>query len=87
MKKSDFKKSTKSGKKYMITINGKTIHFGASGYQQYHDKIGLYSSLDHGDLNRRKRYRDRHKKIYNKFGVPSYRVKYTPAWFSWHYLW
>jgi len=39
----------------------KKIGFGAKGYQQYHDPWGYYSSLDHNDSKRRKRYVDRHK--------------------------
>lgn len=86
LKKSDFKKSTSKGKKYMIKVNNKLVHFGALGYQQYHDKIGLYSSYDHNDVTRRNLYRARHKKIYSN-GKPSYLTRYTPAWFSWNYLW
>lgn len=81
-----FSRSDRKGKKYKAEVYGKTVHFGALGYQQYHDKIGLYSSLDHNDIKRRKRYRDRHKKIMIG-SIPAYRIKYTPAWFSWYYLW
>jgi hypothetical protein len=81
-----FYRSNIKGKKYKAVVNGKTVHFGALGYQHYHDRIGLFRHLDHNDPNRRKRYRERHSKIM-KGTIPSYRVKYTPAWFSWHYLW
>lgn len=81
-----FSRSDRKGKKYKAEVYGKIVHFGALGYQQYHDKIGLYSSLDHNDIKRRKRYRDRHKKIMIG-SIPAYRIKYTPAWFSWYYLW
>lgn len=80
------KKSTRNGKKYMAKVGDKWVHFGALGYAQYHDKIGYYSTLDHDDKARRKRYQDRHKKIMIG-STPAYKVKYTPAWFSWHYLW
>lgn len=54
-------KSKRKGKKYEATIlrNGKKykISFGALGMAQYKDNaLGLYSSLDHLDPKRRKRY-------------------------------
>jgi len=73
----DFQKSTRKNKKYQVKINNKTVHFGDNRYQQYKDKIGLYSKLDHGDKERRKRYYMRHGKA----------VKYSPKWFSHKYLW
>jgi hypothetical protein len=82
----EFSRSDRKGKKYKAVVNGKIVHFGALGYQHYRDRIGLYKSLDHLDPKRRKSYRDRHKKIM-KGSVPAYTIKYTPAWFSWHYLW
>ena len=73
----DFQKSTRKNKKYQVKINNKTVHFGDNRYQQYKDKIGLYSKLDHGDKEIRKRYYMRHGKA----------VKYSPKWFSHKYLW
>jgi hypothetical protein len=73
----DFQKSTRKHKKYQVKVNNKTVHFGDNRYQQYKDKIGLYSMLDHGDKERRKRYYARHGKA----------VKYSPKWFSHNYLW
>lgn len=75
--------SSRKNKKYKATIKhytGETvsIHFGDSRYQQYKDKIGHYSHLDHNDKERRKRFRARHK--YNK-------DEYSPTYFSWTYLW
>ena len=78
IKKDDFKKSTRKNKKYMIKIDGRTVHFGDKRYQHYKDKIGMYSHLDHGDNERRKRYYDRHGKE---------AVKYSPKYFSHKYLW
>ncbi len=84
----EFKKSTNKNKKYDVFLDGKKIaSYGAIGYQHYFDKIGEYSELDHLDKERRKKYRERHSKILNKNGIPSYQVKYSPAWFSWHLLW
>jgi len=54
------------GKKYTAVLrNGEKINFGGEGYEQYKDRIGLYSHMDHGDKVRRKRYFLRHS------GVPT----------------
>ncbi len=74
-----FKKSTRKNKKYMVTVNNKTVHFGDTRYQHYFDKIGLYSHLNHMDKDRRRNFRKRHFK--------NSQVKYSPAWFALHYLW
>ena len=34
---------------------------GSRNYQQYHDKIGYYSKLDHKDRKRRQLYHIRHR--------------------------
>jgi len=76
--------------KYKVILpNGKTIQFGDKRYQHYKDQtpLKLYSYLDHNDLERRRRYRARHSKIILKDGTPAYKKKYTPAWFSYYYLW
>ena len=89
-----FKKSNRKGKKYMVEVDNKWIHFGAlkpdgKGYQHYKDStgLGLYSHLDHGDKERRKRYRDRHSKILLKDGTPAYKNKNQSAYWSYYYLW
>lgn len=57
----------------------KKIPFGDKRYQQYHDKIGLYSHLDHHDEIRRLNYKKRHKN--DKLN------ELSSGYFSWHYLW
>jgi hypothetical protein len=82
--------STRKHKKYMIrTPEGKLIHFGDKRYQHYRDTTPLkaYSHLDHGDKKRRQSYRARHMAIVGSDGIPSYKVKYSPAWCSLRYLW
>ena len=80
-------------KKYRVDIFDdklqkiKTVYFGAKNYEQYFDKIGYYTDLNHGDNKRRLNYRRRHGKILNKDGKPSYTIQFTPAWFSWNILW
>ena len=73
--------------KYTAIINNKRINFGDKRYQQYHDKIGLYKDLDHNDKQRRANYRRRHSAIRTKLGKRAIDIKYSPAWFSYHYLW
>ncbi len=75
-------------KKYKVVIykskkKWKTIQFGDNRYEQYRDStpLKLYSHLDHLDKKRRKNYKARH----GKKGFQN--IKYTPAWFSWNYLW
>ena len=61
----------------------KTVTFGDKRYQQWRDNspMRLYKHLNHNDPDRRRNYRNRH-------GAQGYqKKKYTPAWFSWHYLW
>ena len=84
-----FRKSTRNGKKYDAILEHKKtkvkkyIPFGAIPYQQYKDTTGLnlYSDLDHLDDKRRKLYRARH-------GARGYeKIKYSPSYFSYNFLW
>jgi hypothetical protein len=53
----DYEISNLPDKKLMTKVNGKTVHFGAAGYQHYHDRTGLLPvALNHGDEKRRKSY-------------------------------
>ena len=73
-----FKKSSNPKKKYDAFLpSGKKISFGARDYEQYYDKIGMYSGKNHNDENRKRLYYARHGKEAEK---------YTPKWFSHHYL-
>lgn len=78
-----FKKSRRKNKKYdVFTLDNKYIvSFGDKRYQQYKDKIGLYSHLNHGDKKRRDNYYKRHG---------DYRAKdvgKSAKYFSHKYLW
>ena len=83
-----FEKSKAKGKMYVATIENKKtkrkirVHFGSSSHSNYQDKTGLnlYPHLIHGDKERRRLYRARHK-VYLKDGY------YSPSFFSWSYLW
>jgi hypothetical protein len=80
--------------KYTAVLkSGKRVNFGHRDYQQYRDSVpiekggGRWWHKDHLDKNRRDNYRRRHRGVLNKYGVPAYQVKFTPAWFSYYYLW
>ena len=84
-------------KKYTAIIplaGGKSrrVGFGHRDYQQYADQVpvglggGRWTHKNHYDEARRKSYRARHGGILCK-GVPCIGLAYSPAWFSYHYLW
>ena len=83
-----FEKSKSKGKKYAAIIEGKEtgrrhrVNFGDSRYGHYRDKtgLGIYSAKDHGDSRRREMYQKRHRTFLNK-------KQFSPAYFSWFYLW
>ena len=66
--KYNYEKSTRPGKKLMTVVDGKTIHFGSSKNEHWKDKTGIWSSLDHNDKERRKKYLARSSGIKNKKG-------------------
>ena len=88
-----FQKSKNPKKKYDAILKNKLtkrevrVPFGAKRidgvpYPQYKDRTGLalYHKYDHSDLKRKSNYRARHS-VYLK---PGY---YSPANFSWDFLW
>jgi hypothetical protein len=76
-----------------ILPNGKRVNFGHRDYQHYKDSVPrhlggkLWSHKDHGNAVRRENYRKRHGGMRCKDGKRCIDVKYSPAWFSYHYLW
>lgn len=73
-------KSSKTGKKWKVTIEGKqgrtkTVHFGASGYQDY---------TQHKDKERKERYLARHKSRENwgKSGIRT--AGFWSRWLLWN---
>jgi len=69
-------KSTRKNKKYMIKTNKGIVHFGDNRYNQFKDKIGLYSDLDHNDEKRRDLYYKRHGKSAKKDSAKYFSHKY-----------
>ena len=81
-------------KKYTAHLaNGKKVSFGDRRYEHYRDQVPRelggqrWRHLDHEDPKRRESYRRRHGAIRDKAGVPYINMPYSPAWFSYHFLW
>ena len=66
-------------KKYYAIVDGKKVNFGDTRYEQYHDKMKHYSTLDHWDKDRRRAYKIRHEKDRH--------LKGSAGWFSDNVLW
>lgn len=84
------KSGNKKYKAEVFDLSGKrvaTAKFGDRRYQQYKDRIGYYSDLDHNDKKRRDRYRKRHEGILTKDGVPAYKKEFSSSFFSYWFLW
>ena len=83
-----FKKSQAKNKKYSALIQHKkndrvrTINFGSTSHEQFKDSTGLniYSHLNHGDRERKKKYIARHS-VFVRKGY------YSPGYFSMTRLW
>ena len=84
-----------SYKKYVAIIPGsltksgreKRVSFGDRRYEQYKDSVpksqggGKWTRLNHLDKQRRASYRARH-------GAQNYqKIKFSPSWFSYYFLW
>ena len=73
--------SKAKNKKYSVYVKGskgnpRLIHFGDNRHQQFKDKIGHYSNLDHGDPKRKKAYYARHGKATSKDSAKYFSHKY-----------
>jgi hypothetical protein len=84
--------SNAKNKKYAVYVldknnKKKLINFGDNRYEQFKDKIGYYSNLDHNDNKRRENYLKRAKGIKNKQNELTYKLKYSPNYWSVNYLW
>lgn len=83
----NYEKSTSKGKKLMVKVDGKTIHFGDSSMQQFKDKTGIWKSKDHGDDTRRKSYLARAKGIKLKDGSLAWKNPMSPNYHAIRVLW
>lgn len=80
--------------KYTAVLpSGKRVNFGHRDYEQYRDRVpkrlggGLWTHKNHGDAQRRANYRKRHSGVRQASGRRAVTQPYTPAWFSYHFLW
>ena len=71
-------RSWRKGKKWAVLYQGKWIHFGAHGHEDF---------TEHGDEARRANYRARHGAIRVRDGRLAHTVVTSPAYWSWRLLW
>jgi len=71
--------SKKYPKKYYAMVNNKKVYFGDIRYEQFRDKMGHYTDLNHFDTKRRTNYKRRHE--YDRHKVAS------AGWFADQVLW
>ena len=74
----DFGLSKRKNKRFYVLYDDKYIHFGAKNGSTY---------IDHHDKLKRKNWRARHSKIINKDGIPFYKIKTSPEYWSYTLLW
>ena len=75
--------SKAKGKKFSVYVKKnnkvKLINFGAKGYPDFRSKTAT--------KQQRKSYLARARKIKNKSGQYTYKLKHSPNYWSYHYLW
>jgi Family of unknown function (DUF5754) len=72
------RESPRKTKKYVVTVDGKDVHFGHPDYEDY---------LDHKDPERRRRYLLRAKGIRDGKGRLTYKDPRSANFWSVHVLW
>jgi hypothetical protein len=90
----DYQKSTRPDKKLMVVVEKggkkKTVHFGnrkGSANEHFKDRTGIWKSLDHGDTQRRKNFRDRMSGVKKKDGSRAVDDVFSPAYHALRILW
>lgn len=84
-----------NGRKKYIAImpDGKRVGFGHKDYNHYKDTVPYWlggqqwGMKNHLDTVRRDRYRARHGALVCKDGSFCIDHKFSPAWFSFYFLW
>lgn len=86
-----FQKSSNPDKKYMVVVEDlntgktRTIHFGASAYEQYKDRtpLKLYSNKNHSNKKRQMNYYSRHSHgITNRKNAINYETKKSKGFYN-----
>ena len=80
-------KSSRPGKKLMVNVDGKTIHFGDANMGHFKDRTGIWSSKDHGDTKRRDNYRSRAGGIKKKDGSLAVKDPNSANYHAYNILW
>jgi hypothetical protein len=83
----EYEKSTRKGKKLMVEVDGKTIHFGDSSRQHFRDRTGIWKEKNHGDKTRRKNYLTRSAGIKDGKGNLTKDNPLSPNYHSRRILW
>tara|TARA_R110002012_G_scaffold288476_1_gene481220 strand:- start:55 stop:330 length:276 start_codon:yes stop_codon:yes gene_type:complete len=84
----NYERSTKKGKKLMVEVDGRTIHFGDINMGHFKDKTGLLPKrLNHGDKDRRKNFLTRSGGIKNKAGKLTKNIPSSPNYHARRVLW
>lgn len=85
--KYEYEKSTKKGKKLMVRVQGKLIHFGDSSMEHFFDSTRIWKSKDHKDKTRQKNYLSRSSGIKDKSGKLTKDNPLSPNYHSRRILW
>ncbi len=86
--KYNYELSTKKGKKLMVVVKGKTIHFGDVNYDHFNDKTGLLDKkLNHRAKKRQENYLARARGIKDKEGKLTYKDPMSPNYHAVRVLW
>jgi hypothetical protein len=73
----DFGFSNAKNKRFYVIYEDKIINFGSKNGETF---------IDHEDEKKRRAWKARHGKIYNKNGL-AYKDKKSPEFWSWNLLW
>ncbi len=85
--KYEYEKSTRKGKKLMVKVQNKLIHFGDSSREHFRDKTGIWSNKNHNDKKRRKNYLTRSAGIKDGKGNLTKDNPLSPNYHSRRILW
>lgn len=89
-----FRVPDKGTSKYVAILpDGKKVFFGHRKYEHYKDSVpksmggGKWSHMDHRDPVRRQRFFARFEGQRCSNGKRCIDIPFSPAWFSYYYLW
>ena len=85
--KYNYEKSNRKGKKLMVEVQGKLIHFGDATRQHFRDKTGIHADKNHNDKKRRKNYLSRSAGIRDGDGNLTKDNPLSPNYHSRRILW